>query len=146
YTRSSRHCFGRRQTAYFLRFFSKRWMMGVAPFTNFVPVICSYILIYRFDISSTMSAGASGSLSSLYGSECSLNHKRKNSLSKYSGSCGFLSVLVAVAFTSSNNFCVRNPSLISSSGVSPRLLFFFRRGIENGFRQFFIFVHAIGQV
>ena len=87
YTRSSRHCFGMRQTAYFLRFFSKRWMMGVAPFTNFVPVICSYILIYRFDISSTMSAGASGSLSSLYGSECSLNHKRKNSLSKYSGSC-----------------------------------------------------------
>jgi len=26
--------------------------MGAAPSTNFVPVICSYILIYRFDISS----------------------------------------------------------------------------------------------
>ena len=34
------------------RLFSKHWMIGAAPSTNFVPVICSYILIYRFDISS----------------------------------------------------------------------------------------------
>jgi len=50
--RSSRHCSGGRQTVYLLGLFSKRWMMGAAPSTNFVPVICSYILIYRFDISS----------------------------------------------------------------------------------------------
>src|SRR5215471_562525 len=60
---------------------------GYSAFYEFRSRNCSYILIYRFDISSIMSVGASGSLSSLYGSECSLNHKRKNSLSKYSGSC-----------------------------------------------------------
>jgi len=34
------------------RLFSKHWMIGAAPSTNFVPVICSCILTYRFDIAS----------------------------------------------------------------------------------------------
>ena len=60
--------------------------------SNVCPVIFSNRKMYLLDSSETSSSGASGSVSSAYGSQFSQNHSLRNSLSMFCGSCSHNSI------------------------------------------------------